>query len=71
MSITNDQLWQVVNALFQKFDVDKNGFLQRGEIVKCCADIFKSVGIQNINEGHVSDFMKEVDTNKDQKISKD
>lgn len=41
---TDDQLRQAIEAIFSKYDADKSGTLEGGEIFSLISDAFKSLG---------------------------
>jgi len=68
---SDDQLRQAIDAIFSKYDVDKNGTLEGNEIFSLISDAFKSLGRnRDVKEEEVTQFIKAIDKNGDGKISK-
>lgn len=72
MSISDVQLHQVIEKLFETYDKNRNGFLELKEITQMInitlrhSQITQKFTIQDAHE-----FVKLADKNKDEKISKD
>jgi Ca2+-binding EF-hand superfamily protein len=68
---SDDQLRQAIDAIFAKYDTDKNGTLEGNEIFSLINDAFKSLGRnRQVKEEEVNQFIKAIDKNGDSKISK-
>ena len=68
---SDDQLRQAIDAIFTKYDVDKSGTLEGNEIFCLINDAFKSLGrSREVKQEEVNQFIKAIDKNGDQKISK-
>lgn len=68
---SDDQLRQAIDAIFNKYDVDKSGTLEGAEIFSLINDAFKSLGRnREVKSDEVSQFVKAIDKNGDGKISK-
>lgn len=68
---SDDQLRQAIDAIFNKYDADKSGTLEGGEIFSLINDAFKSLGRnRDVKSDEVSQFVKAIDKNGDGKISK-
>ena len=68
---SDDQLRQAIDAIFAKYDTDKSGTLEGGEIYNLINDAFKSLGRnRQVKEEEVNQFIKAIDKNNDAKISK-
>lgn len=68
---TDDQLRQAIDAVFNKYDVDKSNTLDLNELRDVITDAFKQLGATRaVNESDVKKFIGAVDKNNDQKITK-
>ena len=71
MSYTDQQIRQAVDAVFDKFDTDKNGSLDKNETMNL---INAALGQMNagrqVSQQEVDQFMSAVDSSKDGKIQK-
>jgi Ca2+-binding EF-hand superfamily protein len=56
---------------FNKFDINKNGFIDLDELNFLLEDIANELGIPAPDEQEVVNLLKEYDTNKDKKISQE
>ena len=65
MSYTDAQLDEVIESMFRKYDTDRNGVLDRKELVKFLSDAYKKVGGQASNLGEVNSLLDKYDINKD------
>lgn len=69
---SDQQLKQAINGIFDKYDTDRSGTLEVGEIEKLITDVFKSLGkAKNANQDDVSNFVAAIDRNGDGKIAKE
>jgi len=56
--------------VFDKYDQDKNGFIDDAELKILMEETYKILGVTKvINSSHVQSYLALVDTNKDGKIS--
>ena len=63
---------QAVNKLFEKYDADKSGWLEDGEITKIIQDVFSHLNEhRTLTNEDVKKVMVALDKNSDGKISKD
>lgn len=68
---TDDQLRQAIDAVFQKYDVDKSNTLDLNELKGVISDAFKQLGAnRSVEMADVKKFINAVDKNNDQKITK-
>jgi Ca2+-binding EF-hand superfamily protein len=68
---SEEQLAKAIDAIFNKYDVDKSGTLEGNEIFSLINDAFKSLGRnRSVKAEEVSQFVKAIDKNGDGKISK-
>lgn len=71
MSYSEEQLRSAVDAVFSKFDADKSGTLEKGELKALISAALKHMNAgRDPTEQEVDSLMKTVDVNNDQKISK-
>ena len=71
MSYSEQQLKQAVDAVFQVYDKDNSGTLDKAEVGNLINDALKHMG-QNrtVSPAEVEQFVNAVDVNKDGKIEK-
>ena len=68
---SDDQLRQAIDAIFNKYDVDRSGTLEENEIFSLINDAFKSLGRnREVTEQEVRQFIAAIDKNGDGKIAK-
>jgi len=68
---SEEQLAKAIDAIFNKYDVDKSGTLEGNEIFSLINDAFKSLGRnRSVKVEEVNQFVKAIDKNGDGKISK-
>ena len=65
MNIPEDKINQVVESIFQKHDVDKNGYLDRKEMAKFLDDIYRAVNRPKSNYQEINSLIAKYDKNKD------
>ena len=71
MVYTDDQIRQAVDAVFDKFDTDKNGSLDANETRNLINTALTSMNAgRQVSEQEVAQFMGAVDSSKDGKIQK-
>ncbi len=71
MSLTDDQLRQAIDAIFNKYDKDLNGTLQEQEVFALINDAFKSLGRnRTVSKAEVDQFISSIDKNGDGRIAK-
>jgi Ca2+-binding EF-hand superfamily protein len=71
MSYSDDDLRNAVNAVFDAYDADKSGTLEKNEITKLINDALKHMGQDRVvTEPEVQQFINAVDKNGDGKIAK-
>lgn len=69
---TDDQLKQAIDAIFNKYDVDRSGTLEDNEIFSLINDAFKSLGRnKQVSQQQVRQFVAAIDKNGDGKIAKE
>lgn len=67
----DDQLRMAINAVFDKYDVDKSQTLDFAEVKNVVADAFKQLGATRaVTDDDVKKFVGAVDKNHDYKITK-
>ena len=71
MSKVNDKskLLDAVNGMFDKYDTNKNGYLELSEVSTLLRDTFDKLG-RNYEEKDIIGFVNMADKNKDGKVSK-
>ena len=68
MGYTDAQIKELVAKLFQKYDVDKNGVLDKKELMKFISEAYAQMGGKESNSGEVNQILKKYDKNEDQFI---
>ena len=72
MSITKEELTEVVKELFTALDVDKSGFLEMSEVSVIAHQLHGKIASgKEFNEKAFDEAFKKLDSNGDQKISFD
>ena len=66
----DSKLEEVVNNVFDKYDVNKNGTLDSKEIQKFLNDVYTQAGRKPSNFSEANDLVKHYDINKDGAIDK-
>lgn len=68
---SDEQLRQAIDAVFVKYDADKNNTLDYGELKNVISDAFKQLGAtRNVTDNDVKKFVGAVDKNSDGKVTK-
>ncbi len=68
---SDDQLKQAIDGIFDKYDTDKSGTLEDGEVLTLINDAFKSLGRgKEVSQTDVKQFVNAIDKNGDGKIAK-
>jgi Ca2+-binding EF-hand superfamily protein len=71
MNISDDQLRQYVDNVFDKYDRDKNFTLDEQELLKFFKDLFTSMNFNhNVSMEDVKYSLKQIDANNDGKVTK-
>ncbi len=71
-SKSDDKFEKAVNAIFDKYDKDKSGFLDKAEVVQVInAALAQMEGGRKASAAEVEDLVRKSDTNQDQKISRE
>ena len=65
MSYTDEQIDQAIEVMFKKYDVDRNGVLDRHELVQFLSDAYKKIGGKASNLGEVNSLLDKYDVNRD------
>jgi Ca2+-binding EF-hand superfamily protein len=69
-----DEFKKVVNVLFDEYDNDKDGTLEREEVQLMIKDLGqrkqRNMTAESLNK-YVTEYIKKADTNRDGKINKD
>ena len=72
MSITREQLHEIVNQLFDALDTDKSGFLERPEVHKIAQDLHSKIeSDQPFNDEQFEKAFTHLDKNGDGRIARD
>ncbi len=72
MSLSNEQLRQVVDTLFQKYDQNRNGLLELREVTLLInSSLRHSRAGMKFTMSDARDFMNIADKNHDEKMSKE
>lgn len=74
MSDLDRKIDQAVEQLFNKYDANKNGYLEDTELVHIIRDVFSHLGVnekRELTEEDVQKVMKALDTNRDGKVNKE
>lgn len=69
-SLTDDDVEEIVEKVFEKYDANKNGFIDKNELRKICEDVAKSRGLPEIKDDKFEATLKGMDLNADGKVSK-
>jgi Ca2+-binding EF-hand superfamily protein len=68
--MTDAQIDAAVGQVFAKYDTDKSGSLDKGELKKVITDVFAHMGQKKeITDDDISKVMTAMDSSKDGKIS--
>lgn len=70
MSLSEEDMDKLINAIFAKYDVDENKSLDKQEITQLLNDSFSKIGKPEVCASQVKDIMKKYDKNKDNLISR-
>ena len=70
MSFSEQDLDNLINAIFAKYDVDENTTLDRQQITQLLNDSYKRIGKKEATASQISDIIKKYDKNKDGVINK-
>ena len=71
MSYTDDQIRQAVDAVFQKYDKDNSGALDKNETFNLINDALKQMNSgRQVTQQEVEQFINAVDTSNDKLIQK-
>ena len=65
------ELIQQAKSVFDKYDLNKNGFIEFEELKLMMIDISTEIGIPSPSEEDVVRVMQDTDMNSDQKISRE
>lgn len=60
-----------LDSIFEQFDEDGSGFLDRIEVVELLNDIADDMGLPPLDENHISELMRIMDENGDNEITFD
>lgn len=68
---TDEQLRHAIDAIFEKYDTDRSGTLEKNQIFKLINDAFKGLGRnREVTEKEADQFIQAIDENGDYKIQK-
>lgn len=71
MSFLEDELQKAVDAVFNKYDHDKNGTLETEEVTNLINDALAKMKSKNkVSQQEIDKFIQSVDKNNDRKINK-
>ena len=62
---------QIVDNAFREADTDKSGFIETNELTVVISKIHKKLDLPEPNKEVINEYLKQFDTNKDGKISKE
>ena len=62
---------QIVDNAFMEADTDKSGFIEMNELTVVIAKIHKQLDLPYPSQEVMNEYLKQFDTNKDGKISKE
>ena len=65
MNFSDAQVDEAVQSLLTKYDLDRNGVLDRKELVKFLSDAYGKMGGRASNMGEVNSLLDKYDVNKD------
>lgn len=69
--VSDQQLQQYIDQVMFRYDTNRNGTLEAHELVRFFNDLFQMCGIpRRINQWEAMNFMRQVDTNFDQRANK-
>jgi hypothetical protein len=67
--LTDEQLKQAVDATFLKYDIDKNGILEKAELIPMLQDAVYYLGKKyKVDDLDVKEFMSIADLNNNKKL---
>ena len=70
MSFSEQEMDNLINAIFAKYDVDENSTLDKKQITQLLNDSYKRIGKKEASASQISDIIKKYDKNKDGVINK-
>lgn len=71
MSYNDEQIRSAVDAVFDKFDADKNNYLDENETMQLINTALKAMNTgRQVSQAEVQQFIKAVDSSNDGKIQK-
>ena len=71
MKYSNEQLTEIVNNLFDQFDVNKNNYIDRNEVKALVQLFFQKCNLdREPTESEIDEFVAYIDLNKDGKLSR-
>ena len=62
---------QIVDNAFKEADTDKSGFIETNELTVVISKIHKKLDLPEPTKEVINEYLKQFDTNKDGKISKE
>jgi len=68
MKLTNEELTQHAKVLFERYDKNKNNFIEINELRNLLEDTSKEIGIPYPTDEDVTQIMVDTDKNNDEKI---
>jgi|JI6StandDraft_1071083.scaffolds.fasta_scaffold03844_8 Ca2+-binding EF-hand superfamily protein len=71
---TDEQLRSIIKTIFDKYDADKSGTLEAGEVKKIITDAFssRSPGVKKeVTDKDVQQFLNHADQNSDGKVTQE
>lgn len=68
---SQEEISDLMDELFQKYDTDKSGYLDKLEIIEMLKDTYRDIGATFLSQSHLQDIMNTIDQNGDGKFSYD
>jgi Ca2+-binding EF-hand superfamily protein len=68
---SQEEITDLMDELFQKYDTDKSGHLDKLEIIEMLKDTYRDIGATFLSQSHLQDIMNTIDQNGDGKFSYD
>jgi Ca2+-binding EF-hand superfamily protein len=68
---SQEEITDLMDELFQKYDTDKSGHLDKLEIIEMLKDTYRDIGATFLSQSHLQDIMNTIDQNGDGEFSYD